>query len=446
MEHKSNGRDSLKSPLLCQCCDVTNCFLLIAMSEVRQYTRGMSAPVRTRVTSPGSLEALRERNRHRLVSALRSDGALSRAEMARRTGLSRSTVSTVVADLVREGLVQEAGEARTSGTTGGRPATPLTLNPATGAVLAVDLAPDLLTVAAFDLGHRELGIAEHPFDARGESLDACIDQIERGVTDLLAATTLSHETLIGVVIAIPAPVEETSRRVGHESVIGGIVGTALEARVHERLGLPVRLENDANLSALAERAWGAAAGHRDAVYVELSHGIGAGLIIDGRLHRGPNGTAGEIGHIPIAADGEMCRCGNRGCLELLAGTDAITQLVAGRFESRPDIQRVIARADAGDPMCRRALRDAGSRIGVVLGQICNVLNPTIIVIGGELARGWSILEPSLREAIDRSAIQPAIRDLVLSPSALGPRGRLLGGLALILDDPIRFPLRPRQAL
>lgn len=366
--------------------------------------------------------------------------------MARRTGLSRSTVSTVVADLVREGLVQEAGEARTPGASGGRPATPLVLNPATGAVLAVDLAPDQLTVAAFDLGHQELGIAEHPFEARRESLDGCIAQIERSVTDLLDATMLSRAAVIGAAIAIPAPIEETTRRVGHESVIGGIVGTALEERVQERLGLPVRLENDANLSALGERTWGAATGHRDAVYVELSHGIGAGLIVDGRLHRGPMGTAGEIGHIPVAADGAMCRCGNRGCLELLAGTDAITQLVADRFDEQPDIQRVIARADAGDPMCRRALRDAGSRIGVVLGQICNLLNPTIIVIGGELAGGWSVLEPALREAIDRSTIQPAIRDLVLSPSTLGPRGRLLGGLALVLDDPVRFPLQPRQAL
>jgi predicted NBD/HSP70 family sugar kinase len=180
--------------------------------------------------------------------------------------------------------------------------------------------------------------------------------------------------------------------------------------------------------------------HRDAVYIELSRGIGAGLIIDGRLHRGSNGTAGEIGHVPVAADGAMCRCGNRGCLELVAGTDAITRLVADRFDVQPDIGQVIARAEAGDPICRRALRDTGSRIGVVLGKICNLLNPTVIVIGGELVDGWSVMEPAVREALDRSAIHPAIDHLTITPSTLGARGRLLGGLALVLEDPTRFPL------
>ena len=365
---------------------------------------------------------------------------MSRAELARRTGLSRSTVSTVVADLVREGLVEEAGEPSTSGTSGGRPATPLFLNPETGAVLAVDLAPDHLAVAAFDLGHHELGMLERPFDARSAGLEETVTQIDRSVSEMLERANVARTTLIGAAIAIPAPIEEATRRVGQESVIGGIVGTALEEQIQVRLGLPVRLENDANLSALAELTWGAAVGHRDAVYVELSRGIGAGLIIDGHLHRGSNGTAGEIGHVPVAIDGAMCRCGNRGCLELVAGTDAITRLVADRFDVRPDIAQVIARAEAGDPMCRRALRDTASRIGVVLGTICNLINPTIIVIGGELASGWSVMEPGLREALDRSAIHPSIDDLTITPSALGPRGHLLGGLALVLNDPTRFPL------
>ncbi len=391
-------------------------------------------------TSPGSLEALRERNRYRLISTLRSDGAISRAELARRTGLSRSTVSTVIADLLTEGLVHEVGEPRTSGASGGRPATPVALNPATGAALVIDLAPDTLTVAAFDLGHAEIGIVTKPFDARTAVLAEAIAQIDRSVAELLDVSDLQRATLIGAAVAIPAPIEEITRRVGQESNIASIVGTTLEAQLTDLLDMPVRLENDANLSALGEVAQGAASGHRNAVYLELSHGIGAGLVIDGRLHRGSHGFAGEIGHVPVARDGPVCRCGNRGCLELLAGTDAITRLVADRFDSQPDIGQVIARADAGDPMCRRALRDAGSRIGVVVGQISNLLNPTVIVIGGDLADGWLLMEPALREAVDRSAIQPALADLMIVPSALGPRGRLVGGLAMVLDDPVRFPL------
>lgn len=390
-----------------------------------------------RTTAPGSLEALRERNRNRLISTLRSHGEISRAELARRTGLSRSTVSTVIGDLVREGLVTEAVEARTSG---GRPATPLSLSPDHGAVLAVDLTQDRLAVAVFDLGQHELGTVEHPFDARGATLEEILTQIDRDVTRVADAAGLARTALIGAAIAIPAPIEETSRRVGEESGIAGIVGTELEDQAAGRLGLPVRLENDANLSALAELTWGAAIGHQDAVYVELSRGIGAGLIMGGRLHRGSSGTAGEIGHVPVASDGAMCRCGNRGCLELVGGTDAVAALVADRFDAVPDISQVIVRALDGDPMCRRALRDTGSRIGVVLGKICNLLNPTVIVIGGDLAAAWPVMEPALREALDRSAIHPAIDHLTITPSALGPRGRLLGGLALVLEDPVRFPL------
>ena len=400
----------------------------------------MATPRRTRQEAPGSLEALRERNRNRVVATLRSAGAISRADLARRTGLSRSTVSTVVADLVREGLVREAEEPRTPGSAGGRPATPLFLSPSGGAVLAVDLAPTRLAMGLFDLGHQELAGLDLPFDADAAGLDGTVDALADGLEQLLAETGVPRERVIGAAMAIPAPIAEETRCVGQESVIRTIVGASLEERASAALGVAMRLENDANLSALAEMTWGAAEGHRDAVFVELSRGIGAGLIIDGHLHRGASGTAGEIGHVPVDLDGAMCRCGNRGCLELVAGADAIAGLVADRFDSQPDISQVISRAESGDPMCRRALRDAGSRIGAVIGKICNLLNPTVIVIGGDLAAAWPVMEPAVHEALDRSAIHPAIDDLTIVTSRLGARGRLLGGLALVLEDPVRFPL------
>jgi predicted NBD/HSP70 family sugar kinase len=404
----------------------------------------MTRSRRSHATAPGSLEALREGNRNRIVTTLRAVGAVSRAELARRTGLSRSTVSIVVSELVREGLVREAGEAQTAGT--GRPATPLFLDPAAGSVLAVDLAPGRLTLALFDLGHREIGQLERELDPDRLGLDGIVVTIRELFGKLLRGTRTPRASVIGAAMAIPAPIETATRRIGQESGIAAIVGASFERAAEEALKLPVHVENDANLSALAELYWGAAVGHRDAVFVELSSGVGAGLIIDGRLHRGARGTAGEIGHMPVASDGAICRCGNRGCLELVAGTGAITTLVADRFAATPIIGEVIAQAESGDPMCRRALRDVGARIGYVLGGLCNVLNPTAIVIGGDLAGAWSVMQPAMREAIDRSAIQPAIVDLHIAPSQLGPRGRLLGGLALVLHDSVRFPLvRPASS-
>ena len=142
---------------------------------------------------------------------------------------------------------------------------------------------------------------------------------------------------------------------------------------------------------MAEAFWGAGTGAADVVYLKLSRGIGAGLILDDRLYGGALGTAGEIGHTTRTAEGELCRCGNRGCLETTAGIEAIA-----RRAGQPDIAEVIARADAGDVASRRALRDAGSEIGQAAAMICNVLNPRRIVIGGELAAAWPHLEASFR--------------------------------------------------
>ena len=167
----------------------------------------------------------------------------------------------------------------------------------------------------------------------------------------------------------------------------------------QRLAVPVHVENDANACAVAEAFWGAGTGAADVVYLKLSRGIGAGLILDDRLYGGALGTAGEIGHTTRTAEGELCRCGNRGCLETTAGIEAIA-----RRAGQPGIAEVIAGADAGDVASRRALRDAGSEIGQAAAMICNVLNPRRIVIGGELAAAWPHLEASFRAALDRAAI------------------------------------------
>ena len=197
--------------------------------------------------------------------------------------------------------------------------------------------------------------------------------------------------------------------------------------------MPVHVENDANACAVAEAAWGAGAGAADVVYLKLSRGIGAGLILDDRLYGGALGTAGEIGHTTRTAEGELCRCGNRGCLETTAGIEAIA-----RRAGQPGIAEVIAQADAGDVASRRALRDAGSEIGQAAAMICNVLNPRRIVIGGELAAAWPHLEASFRAALDRAAMHVAAAAAEVVPAALGSRAEALGALALVLRDGDRF--------
>lgn len=398
----------------------------------------MSASSRSGPRQPGSLESLRRRNRDAVVGLLRDQGALTRAEVARRSGLSRSTVSTVVADLIRDGVVGEDEPGSSTGS--GRPGTPLLLKPGVGALLAVDLTTTGVSVDAYDLAQTRLGGTRLEIDARAATLDAIVDAVVHAVDVVIAETGIARAEVIGAVMAIPAPIEERSRFVGLQSGIAALVGPTLEHDVAERLGMPVMLENDANLSAIAEVSHGVATGHTDVIYLEVSEGIGAGIIVDGRLHRGARGLAGEIGHTPLVPDGPVCRCGNRGCLELIAGTAAITGAVGEQSAESVDIDQVIARAGAGDPMCRRVLRDAGARIGTVVGSICNLINPTVVIIGGALASAWVHIEPALRESLDRSAIQTAIEDLTIVPSSLsGPQGRLIGARTLLLRERERFP-------
>jgi predicted NBD/HSP70 family sugar kinase len=380
--------------------------------------------------APGSLEALRERNRTLVLAALRRAGGVSRAELARRTGLSRSTISSVVADLVMAGIAAESDGVTPGGV--GRPGVPVTLNMAAGAAVGVALGPAAAGIVVADLGHTVLAEEELPL-AEPLAVAGLVDVLAPAVLAAVDRAGVPAGRLIGAGVAIPAPVDRATGRIGESSAIPGLAGSDLGPALAARLGVPVRVENDANACAVAEVAWGAGAGAADVVYLKLSHGIGAGLILDDRLYGGAAGTAGEVGHTTRTADGELCRCGNRGCLETTAGTDAIA-----RRAGRAGIDDVLAGANAGDVACRRALRDAGGEIGLAVAAVCNILNPRRIVIGGELAAAWSYLEASFTAALDRAAMHAAATTAEVRVGALGARAESLGALALVLRDGDRF--------
>ena len=241
------------------------------------------------------------------------------------------------------------------------------------------------------------------------------------VDGAIARAGVAAGRLIGAGVAIPAPIDRTAGQIGESSTIPALAGSDLGSALAERLGVPVRVENDANACAVAEVAWGAGAGASDVVYLKLSRGIGAGLILDDRLYGGAGGTAGEIGHTTRSGDGELCRCGNRGCLETIAGTEAIA-----RRAGRADAAAVIAGAEAGDVACRRALRDAGAEIGLAAAAVCNILNPRRIVIGGELAAAWPFLAASFTAALDRAAIHAAAASAEVASAPSAPARRRSG--------------------
>jgi len=209
--------------------------------------------------------------------------------------------------------------------------------------------------------------------------------------------------------------------------------------------MPVEIENDANLGALAELTWGAGRDCANFAYIKIATGIGAGLVIDGGLRRGASGTAGEIGHTTLDEAGPLCYCGNRGCLETVASGPAIIQLVGLLEGELPTLSRIVELAVAGDLRCRRAISDAGHEIGVAVAGLCNLINPERVIVGGLLSRTGEVLLQPMRESIRRHAVQAAADRLEVRPAAFVERAELLGALALALQGSSEQLSRAAQA-
>ena len=376
----------------------------------------------------GSLESLREVNRLRVVDSLRQHGSLSRAEIARRTGLSRSTVSTLVADLVARGVVTE----REIGSAGqqGRPPVLLALDPSAGAAVGVDFDHDHVHVAVSDLSRTVLAERFVPEDVDHEARRA-LDTAATLIEQLLVEANVERERVVGVGMALAGPVDHERGKLHASAILPSWEKLDAAAELGKRLGLPVHLDNDANCGALAEVTLGAGRNVRDAVYLEVSAGIGAGIIVNGNPYRGSAGTAGEIGHLVIDEQGPVCRCGNRGCLETLASAPAMLELLKTR-RGELTIQEMIEQARTGDAACRRVIQDAGTAIGRAVAVLCNLLNPEMVVVGGELDGAGELLLAPLRESVKRHAIPAATEGLEIVAGALGHRANVLGALALAI--------------
>jgi len=379
----------------------------------------------------GSLTSLRELNRLRVLETVRERGAVSRADIARKTGLARSTVSSLVTDLQDAGLVVESPNGRdTTGSKGGRPPVMLTLNPSAGAVLGIHFDHRFVRVAVAQLDHRILAEEARELDVdhdAASTLDVAAELADR----VVSASGVKRDRLLGAGVAVPGPIEQATGAVGSTTIMPGWVGLDVAAELERRLGLPVQLDNDANLGALAESVLGAGRDASDMVYVMLSSGIGAGLVLGGRLHRGVRGTAGEIGHVLVNDQGPICRCGNRGCLETYAGVGALLDLLR---PSHGDLtpERMLELAAEGDPACRRVLADAARAVGTVVAALCNQLNPGRIVVGGTASPAGELLLEPMRLAVRRAAIPAAADDAQIVQGELGERAELLGALILVV--------------
>jgi predicted NBD/HSP70 family sugar kinase len=361
------------------------------------------------------------------VASLKRHGHLTQVELAGSTGLSPATVSNIVKELAASGVLNTAVTSRS-----GRRATEVTLARQLGLVAGLHFSSRHLRVAISDVG-RTIVVENHVPLALDHRHDRELDRAALLLSDMLESVNASFDDLLAVGMAVPVPIDSRNGMVATPGLLRGWENVPIAESLRTRIEVPVFVDNEANLGGLAEVRFGAARGADVAAYIEVGHSISAGLLIDGALFRGVTGKAGQIGHVTIDENGPICRCGGRGCLDTLASGPALLEL----FRDDPGMQRMsdlLVMAEAGDASARRVIADAGRHIGTAAASLCNLFDPQLLVLGGELSQAGETLLAPLRHALERSAL--AGRDGVpeVVQGELGDRAELLGCLALAIEN------------
>lgn len=389
-----------------------------------------------------------------LLQLVRTGRATTRSELVRLTGLSRTAVNSRLEDLRRLDLVAETGRGPS---TGGRPAGQVRFHPQGGVVLAAALGLTRSQLAVCDLSgdvvvqtSLELELGQGPtqvLDRVGEQLELLLQRAER-----------TAGAVRGTALALPGPVEASAGWLVRPPGLPGWSEVPVRPFLTSRWRVPASVDNDVNAMAVAEHRAAGLDASTDVLLVKVSTGIGAGLVLGGRIHRGAVGAAGDIGHTAVHdADGVLCRCGNLGCLEAVASGSAVVRQLAARGRDVSRVADVVALVEAGDAEAHGLVRLAGRRLGEVLAQAVNLLNPSVLVLAGDLALAQEPLLAGVREAVYARATTLAARDLEIRPSALGEQAGLLGCAVTVLDQVLAAdavdrelarpaPQRPDEAL
>ncbi|CAG7613118.1 ROK family transcriptional regulator [Actinacidiphila bryophytorum] len=375
---------------------------------------------------------MRDLNRLRVIESIHLHPGSSRTDIARRTGLSRGTVSSVAEELDQAELIREheaPGEEQRHRGTGRRP-TLLSLVPGAAFAVGIDIGHQHVRVIVCDLAGEP--VAEQWSRAQvDEAPSATLDLAHDLVRRALREAAVAPRRVIGAGIGLAAPFDPATGEIRADGILPGWQGVVPETEMRRRLGMPVQLANDADAGALGENVFGAGQGVSDMTYIRLSAGVGAGLILGGRPYGGARGIAGEVGHVCVKPDGVICRCGNRGCLETVASPVAVARQLEHVIEA-PAGEELLGLIAAGDRRALRAVADAGEAVGFALSAVVNVLNPELVVVGGELAAAGDALLDPIRATIHRHSLAGAATTARVITGVLGDRAEVLGAAALAL--------------
>ena len=364
---------------------------------------------------------------------------ISRAEISRQLDLSRSTVTELVRELLKTGLVAEVGIGISSG---GRKPIVLEFQDDAKVILGIDIGATHVSVAMTNLRGKLLFWKEKEYPVREDS-EGTHKLINELCNESLSSQNLSYDKLLSIGVAVPSPVDPIRPEYLSESIIPGWHGKSGLERLREKYGVPVYLDNDANLGALAENWWGAGKDVNDLIYIKISNGIGAGYIFGGKLYRGAKGIAGEMSHMPIDPNGRLCGCGLRGCLATVISAWALKERVKTLstlypsnvlVNGNPSIIDIENAALDRDPLAIQVVSEATTYLTSAITSLVNLMNPEMIIIGGSLSRlGELVLKP-IREKMEESALVSTISKTQLKTSELGSKGIAIGATTLAIEQ------------
>lgn len=389
-----------------------------------------------------------------ILDLARATGVTTRLELTRSSGLSRRIVAQRVSALVDAGLLVEGA---LGASTGGRMPRELRFRGDAGHVLAAHLGATGLSAAVSDVSGRLLASRSEPNDITAGP-ERALARVEQLFDGLLEQTDGGPGDLWGVGIGLPGPIEFATGRPVSPPIMPGWDRYPVRERFVDRYDVATWVDNDVNLMALGEMRAGCAVAEKDMVFLKIGTGIGAGLVSGGRLHRGAQGVAGDIGHVATVAESSIvCRCGNTGCLEALAGGAALARdgTAAARSGASDSLARRLAAsgeltaqdvADAavhGDPVGVELLSSTGRYVGQALATLINCFNPSLVVLGGRVTESGEHLLPALRSAVYARSLPLATRDLRITTSQLGAAGGLIGAAFMVVDELLSEALLPR---
>ncbi len=377
-------------------------------------------------------------NKHAALDLIRfTPGGISRVELAQRMSLTRAAVTAIAGDLMECGVICETTSRLSSA---GRPPITLEINPQRGFVAGVDMGATHISILIANSAAHVLEEKETSFNI-ADGPEICLERADVFLRETLKQAGIELENLLAIGVGVPGPIMAEAGMVVMPPIMPGWDRYPIRATLEKRWGCPVSLNNDAELGAVGEWAFGAGRSANNLAYIKVGTGVGAGLLLDGHIYRGATGSAGEIGHLTIDTNGAICTCGNRGCLETFASGPAIARLAKEAVASKQQTQlsalgeRTITAKDVsdaarrGDLVAQRIIAAAGAQLGVAIAGLVNLINPNMVVVGGGVAQiGDLFLEPVRRE-VQRRSLPGSAHIAQITTALLGRRAVSMGAVA-----------------